>query len=147
MIILKVNGCISDQDTSGGHPHGPRVDKVSYFCQKLINEVLLVSIGREFGRRKKIKSSVNVVKLLKLLGKTCTPEDGIEQAKNAVGEARKMVQISFSFIDYIISLPIVISNVEMISLTIYLTLLRQNIESNPGMVKKNGFLLNINLQL
>jgi hypothetical protein len=90
---------------------------------------------------------VNVVKLLKLLGKTCTPEDGIEQAKNAVGEARKMVQISFSFIDYIISLPIVISNVEMISLTIYLTLLRQNIESNPGMVKKNGFLLNINLQL
>jgi hypothetical protein len=79
---------------------------------------------------------VNVLKLLNLLEKTLTPEDGIERAKNAVGEARKMVQISFSYIDYILSLPSVKSNAEMISLTIYLTLLKQNVESNPGMVKK-----------
>ena len=125
-----------ENNPPGGNPNGSGYENPSGKChfyreKKLNNEVLFFDL---FSRKKqlKYKRKVNVIKWLNQHVRqtslyTLGPTKWILKEST---KWRKYFQISLLFL-------IQVTNSKILSLTIYLDLLRQNVESNPGMTYIN----------
>jgi hypothetical protein len=131
-VIIQVNVIKSDHEPYGGRPAGSGYRKNGRIVEKLRSEICLLS-GYDFENknRNKWKPKRNVIKWLKTL--CCTVghhlQDGRTRSKDLY------FQIS-NFIWF----PFITSVAEMVSITIYLKLIRENVESNPGMNQNKNML-------
>ena len=131
-MIIQVNVIKSDHEPYGGRPAGSGYRKNGRIDEKLRSEICLLS-GYDFENknRNKWKPKRNVIKWLKTL--CCTVghhfQDGRTRSKDLY------FQIS-NFIWF----PFITSVAEMLSITIYLKLIRENVESNPGMNQNKNML-------
>ena len=151
MIIIQVNVLKSEQGIIKGSPPDPGCDFVSRIGQKceFKNGVILLSLKNGLGRKNPKQKLKNVNKLLKrLLVQLCnllmsesTEDDESEISKiycsNLVKKftASSFIKLKnvFESVIKLVEDKFNISTAKMLSLTIYITLLRQNVESNPGM--------------
>ena len=109
------------------------------------NEVALLCLLKEYRRKRTFKNFVNVTKLLNLIRDLVITKLRYDTLSRSIVELRNQQnwnQISQFFLqndlnNFLRLLPVAISNAKMTSLTIYLDLLRQNVESNPGMPVKS----------
>ena len=132
MTIVQVNVVIYAQNPIGGNPNGSGYEKVSRSCQlyrfcDLRNEVLLFGVKKCL---KRLKPNINVKKLINQ--KVIRVAKGLlRRFLNEATKWRIWAQISLLNLFQV-------TNSKILSLTIFLALLRQNVESSPGMtiVKK-----------
>ncbi len=145
VIIVQANVLKSELGCTGGHPRNPGYKKVSYTTQfenhKNNEFEKLLIVTNELKKKRCRLKTINVGKLISQL---------IKRGKGAFADHNQKIgtQISlflsnnlkviikFSKIDKIDR--ICRSSKEMLSLTIYQMLLRQNVESNPGMINKKN---------
>ena len=145
MITVQVN--VSNHDLGGtkGSTLNPGYEISSRNNEKtkLENDVILLSISKAVKRKSLKTKSENVIKLLRRmiywptvtdldLSSTAITQNLVNQISNFTNFTR-----SYNIFKTIISLS------EMLSLTIYLTLLKQNVESNPGMKNNSQALFKI----
>jgi exonuclease III len=145
VITVQVN--VSNHDLGGtkGSALNPGYEISSRNNEKtkLENDVILLSISKAVKRKRLKTKSENVIKLLRRmiywptvtdldLSSTAITQNLVNQISNFTNFTR-----SYNIFKTIISLS------EMLSLTIYLTLLKQNVESNPGMKNNSQALFKI----
>jgi hypothetical protein len=140
VIIIQVNALKRVQGVTKGTYSDPGFEKVSRSSLNLHskseteNDVILLSLSNELKRSKRRLNQYNVKKIVKKLLTLPLnlllnyPLKIIEHAKNVKDKISNTSKIQFQRLIIICT-----SSAKMLSLTIYLTLLRENIESNPGM--------------
>jgi hypothetical protein len=149
VIIVQVN--VSNHELGGtkgstlslGYENSSRNNEKS----KLENDVTLLSISKVVKRKRLKTKTENVAKLLRrtICWPTVNDLDLTSTSSLKVITQNLENQIS-NFTNFARSYNIfktIISLSEMLSLTIYLTLLKQNVESNPGMKNSNQALFKI----
>ena len=139
MIIIQVNALKRVQGVTKGSYPDPGLEKVSrsslnpHSKSDTENDVILLSLSNELKRTKRRLKQYNVQKIVKKLLTLLLnlllnyPLKIIEHAKNVKDKISNTSNFQLQ------RLIICTSSAKMLSLTIYLTLLRENIESNPGM--------------
>ena len=127
---------ISERETWGDRPLSSGSEKSGNYVGKLKNEICLLGGFKTNVNKNKWKSKINVTKWLKHLYPTL---DNLDQdGRTNINDF--FLQISTFILHYFVCYfcSFFKSVEEMLSITIFLKLLRENVESNPGMKINNS---------